>query len=30
VASGRVRVEGNRVLGALREAGEGMRAPEGE
>ena len=30
VASGRVRVEGNRVLGALREAGEGMRAPEAE
>ena len=30
VASGRVRMEGNRVLGALREAGEGMRAPEGE
>ncbi|ARN82882.1 phosphoribosylglycinamide formyltransferase [Methylocystis bryophila] len=28
VASGRVRVEGNRVLGALRDAGQGMRAPE--
>ena len=28
VASGRVRVEGNRVLGALPRGGEGMRAPE--
>jgi phosphoribosylglycinamide formyltransferase 1 len=28
VASGKVRVEGNRVLGAVREAGEGMQAPE--
>jgi phosphoribosylglycinamide formyltransferase 1 len=28
VLSGKVRVDGNRVLGALREAGVGMRAPE--